>query len=425
MDRIDNYDLIVAGSGPSGIASALYAAGNGIRVLLIEKEGFLGGMSTGGMAGVWCGTASSGIFKEIVQKLSVSVPLYGHKIYDCEELKEFYREKVTGIGLDILLYAFVCDVEMQENCIKGITVCTKKGMRRFSSRLFIDATGDGDISAMAGVDYHKGRESDESMQPATLFLVLGGVDAHREDVFLWKKNQDIKVKMRQAVKNGEVPLPAEAINIMPGKIEGTALINMTHCIMADGTNNEGLTKAELECRAQIPPIIRFLRQNAPGYENCYVLKTGSMIGIRETRHLHGRYCLTHDDLISGRVFDDWVVTGAWYPFDIHSLKGSGQDPSVPGFSVKPYTIPYGCFISEKVSNLLFTGRCISGTHLAHSSFRMMPVCFAMGQATGTAAALCIKNNVLPDDIDIGLLQRTLREQGVDAPDVAAGLAMKL
>lgn len=421
----DSYDLIVVGSGPSGIASALYAAANGIQVLLIEKEGFLGGMSTSGAGGVWCGTASSGIFKEIREKLSEPVPLYGHMIYDSEELKEYYREKVVQTGLDVLLYAFVSSIEMDGNRIKSVSVCTKDGMRSFSADIFIDATGDGDISAMAGAGYHLGREDDGKMQPATLFLVLGGVDMDRENICLWKNNQEIKAKMRHAVQKGEVPLFAEKINIMPGKNHGTVLLNMTHCTMINGTKPEDLTKAEFECRGQIPSIVRFLRQNAPGYESCYVLKTGEMIGIRETRHLHGRYCLTHEDLIDGRVFDDWVVSGAWYPFDIHNMSGSGQDSSEPPEAVKPYTIPYRSFLPESVSNLLFTGRCISGTHLAHSSFRMMPPCFAMGQATGTAAAICIKHHWLPDCIEVGLLQRTLMLQGVDAPEASARQALKL
>lgn len=410
-----SYDLIVIGSGPSGIASALSAASNGIRVLLIEKEGFLGGISTTGMAGVWCGTASCGIFKEITEKLSETVPLDKHMIFDGEELKEFYRDKFMKSGIDILLYSFVSDIEMDGDRIQSVSVQMKGGMQKLTAKLFIDATGDGDIAAMAGVPYHKGRESDGLMQPATLFVMLGGVDESRDNVFLWKRNKEIVEKMELEVKNGHIPFPAGAVNIMPGKHKGTALLNMTSSIMVDGTKAMDLTKAEFECRAQIMPIVNFLRQNAPGYENCYVSKTSSMIGIRETRHLQGRYCITEDDLKEGRVFDDWVVTGLYYPFDIHNMSGACQDESEPKAPVRTYTIPYSCFIPQKESNLFFTGRCISGTHLAHSSFRMMPACFAMGQATGTAAAICIKNDLFPSKIDIPLLQHTLMQQGVDKP----------
>lgn len=414
----DFYDLIVIGSGPSGIASAIYAAQNGISVLLVEKDAFIGGVSTTVMAGVWCGTASCGIFGEIMETLSESVPLHGHTIFDCEELKEFYRNKVRQAGFDVLLYTFVTGVEMENNRIRSITACTKDGIRRFHAKMFIDATGDGDVSAMAGVPFYKGRENDGLMQPATLFVLLGGVDVKRENAFLWKRNEELKKRMQLELQKGTIPFPAGAINIMPGKYEGTALLNMTSCISVDGTKPEDLTRAEFECRAQIPPLVRFLRENAEGYENCYVLKTGSAVGIRETRHLKGRYSLTREDLQSGKVFDDWVVTGAWYPFDIHNMSGRGQDPSQPRDQVRHYTIPYGCFLPENVENLLFTGRCISGTHLASSSFRVMPVCFAMGQATGTAAAISVKNGLNPDRIDIKLLQRTLTGQGVDEPQRA-------
>lgn len=414
----DFYDLIVIGSGPSGIASAIYAAKNGLSVLLIEKDGYIGGVSTTVMAGIWCGTASGGIFGEIMETLSNPVPLNGHTVYDCEELKEFYRKKVLQAGFDVMLYTFVTEVEVEGNSIRSITACTKDGKRRYSAKLYIDATGDGDISALAGVPFYIGRESDGQMQPATLFVMLGGVDVSREDAFLWKRNKELKELMKLELQKGNIKSPAGAINIMPGKMQGTALLNMTSCISVDGTKPEDLTRAEFECRSQIPPIVRFLRENAAGYENCYISKTGSSIGIRETRHLKGRYCLEREDLQSGRVFDDWVVTGAWYPFDIHNMTGHGQDPSEPKDKVKHYTIPYRCFLPETIDNLLFTGRCISGTHLASSSFRMMPICFAMGQATGTAASISVNKGLSPADIDIKLLQRTLLSQGVEAPDVS-------
>ncbi len=289
-------------------------------------------------------------------------------------------------------------------------------MQKFKAGIIIDATGDGDVAALAGVPFYKGREKDGLMQPATVFVLLGGIDDKTEDVFLWKGNKNIISKMKQEVGNGNIPFPAGAVNIMPGKQKGTALLNMTSSINVDGTKSEDMTRAEFECREQIPPIINFLRKNAPGYEDCYVIRTSSTIGIRETRHLQGKDYITEQDLLKGRIFEDWVVTGVRYPFDIHSMSGIGQDESEPGEKVKTYTIPYGCFISEKVSNLLFTGRCISGSHMAHSSFRMMPTCFAMGQATGTAAALCVKNNLLPTNMDVGLLQNVLLQQGVDKPN---------
>ena len=157
-------------------------------------------------------------------------------------------------------------------------------------------------------------------------------------------------------------------------------------------------------------IESFLREYVPGYENCRVITSASLIGIRETRHFVGKYTLTEDDIYSARQFPDWVVRNAYFNFDVHGLTGAGLDATgkQAAFEQKNgYTIPYGCLVPEKVRGLLLAGRCISGTHMAHSNYRAMPICLALGEAAGTAAALAVKQGILPDELNVSDIQKEL------------------
>jgi hypothetical protein len=190
---------------------------------------------------------------------------------------------------------------------------------------------------------------------------------------------------------------------------------MTNCINVDGTLAEDLTKADLTCRRQMEYIVAFLRKNAPGFENCYVISSASQIGVRETRHFHGEYTLNEDDINEAKLFDDWVVTKAHFNFDIHNIDGAGldKDGAQHHFRQKNgYSIPYRCLLPLQVEGLLLAGRNISGTHKAHSNFRVMPICANIGQAAGIAAAICVKNDIYPRQLDVKELQAVLMLNGV-------------
>ena len=168
---------------------------------------------------------------------------------------------------------------------------------------------------------------------------------------------------------------------------------MTNCTDVDATKAEDWTRATIVCRSQLSKIVNFLREYAPGYENCYIVSSAPFLGIRETRHFKGLYSITENDILEAKVFDDYVVKDAHFNFDIHNIDGSGLDKngSQKNFTQnKGYTIPYRCLVPEKVDNLLLSGRNISGTHIAHSNFRAMPICMGIGEAAGAAAALAVK-----------------------------------
>jgi hypothetical protein len=187
---------------------------------------------------------------------------------------------------------------------------------------------------------------------------------------------------------------------------------MTNAIEIDGTDGESLTKGVFTCRSQILPIVKFLREYVPGYENCWLMSSASLIGIRETRHFEGIETLTKDDILEAKYYDNWVVRRGWFNFDVHNLTGSSLDKTGIQHKWKQkneYTIPYGCLLPKGVEGLLLSGRNISGSHMAHSNFRIMSVCIAIGEAAGVAAALSVKQNLKLSQVNVKEIQNYLGE----------------
>ena len=182
---------------------------------------------------------------------------------------------------------------------------------------------------------------------------------------------------------------------------------MTNAIEVDGTDAESVTRGLMTCRSQIPHIIKFLREYVPGYENCWLMGSASLLGIRETRHFEGLQTLTKEDILEARLYENWVVRRGHFNFDVHNLTGASLDKTgvQKHFTQKgEYSIPYGCLLPRNVEGLLLSGRNISGSHMAHSNFRIMSVCIAIGEAAGLAAALSIKENVALRDLDVKKIQ---------------------
>ncbi|MBQ7322619.1 MAG: FAD-dependent oxidoreductase [Clostridia bacterium] len=400
------YDVIVAGSGPAGVSAAIHAGRRGARVLLLEWNNTVGGISTSGLMSHFTGTVQSKFYTELLQAMAdrneFSDPGKITKYIDPELLKNVYLEMLREAGVTVLLYTFVCGVVMDGCRITGVITESKSGRRVFSAKVFVDGTGDGDVAAFAGVPYFKGREDDGKMQPATLMFKVGGVDTDRA-VFLgsFESTYETPKGELQALAKAHIPYPAGHILVYRSTLPGIVTCNMTNCTEIDGTRAEDLTRAELVCRAQMPAIVAYLREFVPGYENCYIISAGSMMGVRETRHFKGAYTLNENDILTARVFEDWVVRGAHFNFDVHNLTGAGLDKTgvQHKFSQsKGYTIPYGCLLPEGVESLLLSGRNISGTHLAHSNYRAMPICVGIGEAAGIAAALAVRKGVTPREI---------------------------
>ena len=398
------YDVIVAGSGPSGFAAAVTAARNGAKTLIIEAQSSIGGVSTSGLMSHFTGRVESRIYSEILERA------HKNDLFECSDktkidpelLKNTYLEMLTEAGVDILLYTFVCDVVKKDSRVCGVITEGKGGRKAFLAKVVIDGTGDGDIAFFAGAEYFKGRESDGKMQPATLMFKVGGVDMSRAVLPpSFETTVETEKGELQSLAKSELPFPAGHVLLYSSTIPGVVTCNMTNCIDIDGTKAEDMTRAEIVCRSQMIPITEFLRKYALGYENCYIISAASLIGIRETRHFIGLKQITEKDIIEARQFEDMVVQGAWFNFDVHNISGASLDKTGVQKHFKQqngYSIPYGCMVPTKTDGLLLTGRNISGTHMAHSSFRAMPICVGIGEACGAAAAIAVKKNINLRDV---------------------------
>ena len=408
------YDVIVAGSGPSGAAAAIRAGRMGAKVLLIEWANAVGGISTSGLMSHWTGTVDSPLYGEILRRMAEKNEIDRGKIVrwiDTENLKAVWLEMLAEAGVEVLLYTFVCGVVMEGNRVTGVITESKSGRRVFLGRVTVDGTGDGDAAAFAGVPYHKGRESDGKMQPCTLMFKVAGVDMDRAVLLgSFESTYETEKGELQALAKAHIPYPAGHLLVYRSPLPGIVTCNMTNCTDIDGTKAEDLTKAEQVCRSQMPAILAYLREYVPGFEHCYIISAASLMGIRETRHFEGLYTLCEDDILTARQFGDWVVRGAHFNFDVHNLNGAGLDPTGVQHQWKQprgYSIPYGCLVPKAVDGLLLCGRNISGTHIAHSNYRVMPICVGIGAAAGAAAALAARKGVQPRDLSAAELQPLL------------------
>lgn len=404
--KIIYTDVLVLGSGPAGFAAAYTAAKNGAKVILVEQGSDVGGISTSGMMSHWTGSCGSPLYWEILKR-SADKNEGEHKgvitiFIDPEKLKTLYMEMLCEVKVQLMLYTFAHDAICDGDKVLGATVINKSGRTDIYAKVTIDATGDGDIAARAGAEFVLGRESDNKMQPATLMFKVGGVDYSRA-VFLgaFEDTYETEKGELQALARQHIPYPAGHILTMRTTLPGIVTCNMTNVLDVDGTNAEDLTHAIVACRQQMDDIVRFLREFVPGYENCFIISSASLIGIRETRHFKGKYTITKEDILQAKIFDDYVVKDAYFNFDVHNITGAGLDETGVQYNFtqkKGYTIPYGCLLPAVKENLLLCGRNISGTHMAHSNFRAMPICVGTGEAAGAAAVLASKKNCKPSEV---------------------------
>ena len=399
------YDVIVVGSGPAGMAAAISSGRNGAKTLLIESLGRVGGISTSGMMSHFTGRCGSNLYFEILDRAKSKnhyFPELEKKFIDPELLTLTYIEMLEEAKVDILLYTAFCDVVTEGNTVKGVICHNKNGFCRYDAKVVIDASGDGDVAEKSGVEYFKGRESDGKMQPATLMFKVGGVDTERA-VFPGSFETLVQTDKGelQALAREKLPHPAGHVLLYPSTLPGIVTCNMTNVTDIDGTSAEDLTRAEIVCRKQMPLIVDFLREYVPGYENCYIIASASLIGIRETRHFKGLKTITEQEISAAVQHEDAVVFDAHFNFDVHNISGAGLDKTGCQHNFKQssgYTIPYGCLVPKRIDGLLLSGRNISGTHMAHSNFRAMPICIGIGEASGVAAAIAARSGRQPREV---------------------------
>ena len=410
------YDVLVAGGGPSGLCAAVAAAKSGARVALIERYGTLGGNLTIGHVGPIMGRVAPGTLGAYVNHMAGTKLPINRVAPDLERMKTGLTEWVMGAGVEISLQTAAADIIMEGERITGIIAATPTGLQAFMGRVVVDATGDGLVAALAGAPFEMGRSGDGLLQPVSLMFSLGGLDDSKivqegNNTFDPLTRSDaFKEAAVEASRTGLLPQPVSLVRLYRTYRENECYVNATHKNFVNGTDLRQIAEAERELRAQIPWVIEYLRKHVRGCENAYLLHSSDTLGVRESRRVQGEYVLHEKDLRAGRKFEDVVVHNANFFFDVHGMKSGGQD-SVE--QVQDYDIPYGCLVPKKVEGLLLVGRCISGTHLAHSSYRVMNIVMAIGQAGGVAAALAARQDVLPRQLSYRAVQERLTEMGVD------------
>jgi hypothetical protein len=292
---------------------------------------------------------------------------------------------------------------------------TKSGPLVMDADVIVDCTGDGDIAAAAGASYEIGRPEDGWTQPMTLMFRMVGFDHEEFSAYArahpdqWKGVHGLWDLVRTATDAGELDLHREDMLFFATPNAGEVAVNSTRVTEVLGTSVWDLTRAEFAAHRQMAQIARFLRGRVPGFAESYVVQSGVQVGVRETRRILGDYLLTGEDVLTARTFDDAVARGA-YPVDIHNPSGRGTTlRRLP--RGQSYDIPLRCLFPQGLDRILVAGRCISGDHVAHSSYRVMPISMATGQAAGVCAALASSQGMRPRDVPVSAVQRELRAQG--------------
>ena len=451
---------MVVGGGPAGLGAALGAAGAGAEVILVERYGFLGGNATVALVmplmsfhnevrrarEIDPGTdlrlmpadhgpgdpVVAGALNTLLERLfaigggvapsqetGYTVP------FDPEQYKLAALDILDQAGVTFLFHAFASGV-IGDRRPTGVVFETKSGPIVIEAETIVDCTGDGDVAAAAGARYEVGRD-DGLVQPMTLMFRMVDFERPlfeeyvREHPDQWRGVHGLWELVKEAEAAGELRLPREDILFFATPHEREVSVNTTRVTGVRGIDVWDLTKAEWLSRRQMREIANFLRRRVPGFEKSYVAQSGVNIGVRETRRIRGEYELSADDVLEARSFEDGIARGS-YPIDIHNPKGKGTVLSRLPLG-QAYDIPLRCLIPRDVEGLLVAGRCMSGTHEAHSSYRVTPIAMATGQAAGVCAALAAKKGGNPREVDHRDVQRELLEQGANLrEEIGRGIA---
>jgi FAD dependent oxidoreductase len=416
--ELEPVDVLVCGGGPAGIAAAMMAARQGRKTLLVERYGRLGGMAVQAMVGPLMGRVQSAWVDRIIERI-------GGRAVDYEFIDLKYAELLNEAGARFLLHTSVVEPLVDGNRVAGARLLTRQGTANIRAKVTVDATGDGEVAFGAGAEYDQGRgagpswEADGLCQPMTIMFRVSGVN-HAETMeahggrkrYRFPDGRSWNEVTHDAHARGVLPPTVGFVRTYLSQREDQRVINATQVNGLDGTDVRDLTKAELDGRGQVKPIVEFLRSHAPGFKDAYVSGMPAVIGVRETRRIRGVEHLTLRDLLEGRESDTAIVRGASFPVDIHNPSGIGQAMGLfPGEDpkVKPYDVPYGCLVPKSTDGLLIAGRCISGAHEAMASYRVQVIAMSIGVAAGTAAALAVKHDVAPRAVSVKDLQAVVFE----------------
>jgi hypothetical protein len=435
-------DVLVVGGGPSGLGAALGAARAGADVILAERYGFLGGNATAALVMPLmsfhnevraAADESNGKLRLLPTDHGPGEPVVAGPLHDLLEAlfavggavpptqetgytvpfdAECYKlgtlDLLDGAGVRFLFHSFASGT-----ADGGVVFEGKSGPLVLNAPTIVDCTGDGDVAAAAGAPYELGREQDGLTQPMTLMFRIVEFDRAAFSRYAmdhpdqWRGVHGLWELVAEAHAAGELDLPREDILFFATPHEHEVSVNSTR-VSGRGNDVFDLTRAEWLTRRQMRQIVHFLRTRVPGFERSYAAQSGVSVGVRETRRIVGDYVLTGEDVLTANKFDDAIARGS-YPVDIHNPSGKGTVLTRLPLR-EAYDIPLRCLLPRDVDGLLVAGRCISGTHEAHSSYRVTPIAMATGHAAGVCAALAARRGVTPREVPYRMVQRELLRQ---------------
>ncbi|MBN1445095.1 MAG: FAD-dependent oxidoreductase [Candidatus Omnitrophica bacterium] len=450
VEVAEEADVVVIGGGPGGFPAAIAAARQGCKTLIVERYGLFGGLATTGLMGPIFGFAWGDPKKSILGGIPLEVIRGLQKIggalddknirwdsirFDPELLKHVIDGMLLEAGVKILLHSLAVGIAKQGDRIDSVILENKSGRMAVRGKVFIDATGDGDLGYWAGCAYTKGRPADGRMQSMGTKFRIGGVEPMTDE-----EEKYYAGIVKKAMDEKKIPayhaffeeISENGVTLRKGEITPT----VTRC-PGDATNVYDLTRAELKIRKDTLEIVDFYRKNVKGYKNCYLIDTPVQMGIRETRQILGGYVLNGADVMEGRRFPDKIARGCWF-MDIHcplGLWSSKSNLCSQKCAIEPpcimkqkyydqlypetcppagsyYDIPYRCIVPEGTGNLLVSGRPISADHGGMSSARVIGTCMAIGEAAGIAAYLASSENKTPKVVVAGDIQKILEKNGV-------------
>ncbi|PWJ43814.1 FAD-dependent oxidoreductase [Sediminitomix flava] len=421
-----SYDVVVAGAGIAGIGAAVKAGRMGVKTLLIERYGFVGGMSTAGMVSPFMkhdidgDQLVKGVFQDIEDRMISQGGMIDNGFY-AANFRIATLELLEEANVDILLHAEPLTVEVENKRLQSIDVLVDGLVQRIEANTFIDTTGDAQLLYLGNLPWVKGDEKTGKTQAMTLFFRMAGIDMKK--AFEWAKQnpQDFlawndfvyeegkiasiagwTAHVKKGIQQGKLPKGLEYVFFTTLPEDGEGSFNCSNILGLDASNADDLTKAEVIGREQVDAICRMLQDEVEGFENAYLLETAVQVGVRETRRALGDYEVTGDDIAGGTKFEDKIARGC-YGIDIH-----GQEDEESRMEDLPeghyYDVPFRSLLVSEVENVMVAGRCISSTREGHSALRIMPTACATGEACGTAAALSAIETKNLRDISITKIQ---------------------
>jgi hypothetical protein len=420
---VEDADLVVVGGGSAGTAAAVTAARAGLRTVLVEESPFLGGMSTGGCVGTFCGfyyrersgdlvRLVGGFPAEVMDRLAPRGFCYGPVPFKTTAavpyvpwgLKTLYDGLVRAEGrLRVYLHARFVGALVRDDAIEAVTVAIRGGPVAMRAPYFVDASGDAALAGAAGVPVERG----ETLQYPSMMFYMQHVDLDRLAPHIFELNDLLERHFETD------DLPRRSGNLIPTGRPGEVLVAMSRVSIdgrpVDAGDAVELTLGEMLGREQAERCGAFLREHMPGFEEAFISDTAPRLGVRETRRIRGRYALTEEDVLGGRKFDDGICRSAW-PIELH-VEGGRTEWRFLDDGLW-YTVPYRCLVPERVRNLLVAGRCLSATREGFASVRVIGPCMGEGQAAAVAVGLAQRRGDAVAGVDPEALRSRLAELGV-------------